>query len=294
MPIEAAERGAEGRQRQDGRRDPHGVGERGVTTRAISRCLLSAAPARCTPPRWRANSAFPPCWCRRGRASPMRSAAWWPTCGMTSSRRSTSRCPLLDEARVERGARRVIAEEGAGVDRQGSGRGPNDPDDPLRRHAVRRPDPHPQRAAAFGGRCPARTRCRRCSKKPISSASASNCRKSAPTSSTSIPPSSACSPAIDLSRADRSSRARGDAGRGAARDAASLATMANGWRRRSIRAKDCRSTRSWTGRPLSRQMDDDEPVDRGNVRADVARARCRMGHPLIEGRDAVDGAALAP
>ena len=84
-------RGAEARQHQDGGRHPHGVGRRAATIRAISRCSPSAAPGRCMPRRWRASSACRRCWCRRGRASPMRSAASSPTCGTISSTRSTSR-----------------------------------------------------------------------------------------------------------------------------------------------------------------------------------------------------------
>ena len=53
-------RGAAARQPQDGGRDPHGVGRRAATIRATSRCSPSAAPGRCMPRRWRANSA-----CRR-------------------------------------------------------------------------------------------------------------------------------------------------------------------------------------------------------------------------------------
>jgi N-methylhydantoinase A len=64
-----------------------------VTIRAISRCSPSAAQGRCMRRRWRANSVCRKCWCRRGPASPMRSAAWSPTCATISSIRSTSRWP---------------------------------------------------------------------------------------------------------------------------------------------------------------------------------------------------------
>ena len=64
----------------------------GATIPGISRFLPSAAQARCMRRRWRANSACRPCWCRRVRASPTRSAASSPTSATTSSTRSTSRC----------------------------------------------------------------------------------------------------------------------------------------------------------------------------------------------------------
>ncbi len=58
---------------------------RAATIRATSRSSPSAAPGRCTPRRWRASSACPRCWCRRGRASPTRWAASWPTSATISS-----------------------------------------------------------------------------------------------------------------------------------------------------------------------------------------------------------------
>ena len=89
--------------------------------------------------------------------------------------------------------------------------------DTFGRHAVCRPDAYPQRAAALGRKSPAPC-CRSCSRRRISRASRSSCRKSAPTSSTSTPRSSACVPTSTCQPADRPGRARSDAGRRTARE----------------------------------------------------------------------------
>ena len=140
-------RGAAARQHEDGRRDPHGLGERAATIRAISRCSPSAARGRCMRRRWRANSACRRCWCRRGRASPMRSAASSPISGTISSTRVNQPVALLDEASV-RAVLERHREEGAALIAKEAVTPDDDPHHPLGRHAVRRPDAYTERAAA--------------------------------------------------------------------------------------------------------------------------------------------------
>ena len=63
---------------------------RAATIRATSRCSPSAG--RGLRHGAGARTFIPRCWCRRGPASPTRWAASWPTCAMTMSAPSTSRC----------------------------------------------------------------------------------------------------------------------------------------------------------------------------------------------------------
>ena len=146
--IAGGGRGAAARQHQDGRRHPHGLGRRAATIRATSRCSPSAAPGRCMPRALARELGLPRCWCRRGRASPMRSAASSPICATTSSTRSTSRW-RCSTRRASRAVLERHRDEGAGADRQGGGDAGDDPRHPFGRHAVRRPDAYPQRAAAL-------------------------------------------------------------------------------------------------------------------------------------------------
>ena len=116
-------RGAQARQPQDGRRDPHGLGVAAATTPGTSRFSPSVAQGRCMRRRSRANSACRPCWCRRVRASPTRWAAWSPTSGTTSSTRSTSRCRCSTKPGCATSCSRH-RRRGRGADRQGGGRRP--------------------------------------------------------------------------------------------------------------------------------------------------------------------------
>ncbi len=174
------------RQHAHGRRHPHGVAvarPRPARLRAVRLRRRRAAARRRRSP---ASSACPRCWCRRGRASPTRSAASSPTCATTSSTRSTSRSTALDMgevARDPRGAARATARRSTPRSGARSSR-------PWccirRRHAVPRPDASHPRAAAVAPTSRA-TSCRRCSRRPISPASRCGCRRSAPVSSTSTP-----------------------------------------------------------------------------------------------------------
>ena len=122
-PDEVASAIVRGRERQDGRRDPHGVARSAATIRATSCCSRSAAPGRSTPWRSRASWRSRRCSCRRGPASPRRSAASWPTSATTSCRRSTRTCCAWTSARRGRSwprqvdeGRRLLASEGVEVE----------------------------------------------------------------------------------------------------------------------------------------------------------------------------------
>ena len=152
------------------------------------------------PRRWPANSACRACWCRPGRASPMRSAASSPTCGTTSSTRSTSRSRCLDEARCAGDPRTAQRDQGVALIAKEAVRPDAHPLRPFRRHAVRRPDAHHQRAAALG-RSVTRDELQSLFEKAyFARFKVSSCRRSAPISSISTRRSPACAPALDLSR----------------------------------------------------------------------------------------------
>ena len=90
------------RQHAHGRRDPHGVAVARLRPARLHAVRLRRRRAAARRRRWRASSACRRSWCRRGRASPTRSAASSPTCARTSSTRSTRRSTALDMGEVAR------------------------------------------------------------------------------------------------------------------------------------------------------------------------------------------------
>ena len=114
--------------------------------------------------------------------------------------------------------------------------------DPFGRHAV-----SSGRRISSTCRCPRRRFparcCRICSKRPISPASGSSCRKSAPISSTSTHRSSACGRDVDLQPADRSRPAAPRRSTTPGARSGPSGMTARGSTRRSIHARNCRSTR---------------------------------------------------
>ena len=150
-------------------------------------------------------------------------------------------CQLLDEARnaVDPGA---PARRGRGADRQGSRAARGDPLHPFGRHAVRRADAHHQRAAALG-RVHARRCCRALFEKAYFarfSVELPEIRANLVNLNTSV---TGVRPARRSVAADRSGAA---APRRSARHAprsAPSGSTAFGSTRRSMRAKNCRSTR---------------------------------------------------
>ena len=120
---------------------------RAATTRATSRCSPSAAPGRCMPRRWRANSACRRCWCRRGPG--ITNALGCVVADLRHDFVNTVNQPVAGARRRPR--REVFAAQNAEGEEliAREKRSPRaDPRHSLRRHAVRRPDPHHQRGAA--------------------------------------------------------------------------------------------------------------------------------------------------
>ena len=135
------------RQHAHGRRHPHGVAGARARSARLHPVRLRRRRAAARGGAGARARASPRCWCRRGRASPMRWAAWSPTCARTSSTRSTcrsmaptwARCRRSSPQQRERGVALNAEEQSEIVETDRAAR---------RRHAVPRPDPPDPRRAA--------------------------------------------------------------------------------------------------------------------------------------------------